>query len=123
MRTIFVVDDDPTQAETIALTLLGQGARVCVFDDPISAIQALGQNHVDLLITDLSMPWVDGEGLVATARLRQPDLPVLFISGYPRAEKVAARENATFLAKPFDADRLKQAVKDALEISQPVFAS
>jgi len=77
-------------------------------------LAALGQNVADLLITDLSMPWVDGEGLAATARKSQPGLRVLLISGYARGAEVAARERVAFLPKPFDANSLCDAVDLAL---------
>jgi CheY-like chemotaxis protein len=114
MSTIFVVDDDPMQAEVIAEVLESRGNQVQVFDDPIRAIQALGKNPADLLITDLSMPWVDGGGLSVSARQRQPGLRVLLISGYARGAEVAAREHVAFLPKPFDADSLCAAVSQAL---------
>src|SRR5258708_40210003 len=98
MRTIFVVDDDPDQAELLAQALSGRGRRVRAFSDPIRALAALGSEGADLLIADLSMPWIDGKDVVASAHLRQPELPVFLISAYPRGAEIAAQTGVPFFA-------------------------
>src|SRR5438270_288612 len=92
VRTIFVVDDDPDQAEILAQALAGRGRRVRAFSDPIRALAALSSEGADLLITDLSMPWIDGKDVVASAHVRRPDLAVFMVSGYPRGAEIAAEE-------------------------------
>ena len=114
MRTIFVVDDDPDQAEVLAQALSGRGRRVRAFSDPIRALAALTSDGADLLIADLSMPWIDGKDVVASARLRRPELPIFLISAYPRGADIAAESNVPFFAKPVDLDGLRTAVEDAL---------
>lgn len=115
MKTIFVLDDDPDQAETMAQALAGRGRRVRAFSDPIRALAALSSEGADLLIADLSMPWIDGKDVVASAHLRRPDLPVFLVSGYARGAEIAAEEGVPFFAKPIDLDALRTAVDRALE--------
>jgi two-component system cell cycle sensor histidine kinase/response regulator CckA len=71
---------------------------------------------VDLLISDVMMPTMDGPTLVAHARERFPDLPILFMSGY--AEEQLRRsidlDHVAFLPKPFSVQQLAQAARDAL---------
>jgi DNA-binding NtrC family response regulator len=110
MRTVFVVDDDPDQAEVLAQALSGRGRRVRAFSDPIRALAALTSGGADLLIADLSMPWIDGKDVVASAHVRQPDLPVFLISAYPRGAEIAASAGVPFFEKPLDLDRLRDAV-------------
>jgi DNA-binding NtrC family response regulator len=110
MRTVFVVDDDPDQAEILAQALSARGRRVRAFSDPIRALAALSGGGADLLIADLSMPWIDGKDVVASAHLRQPDLPVFLISAYPRGAEIAAAAGVPFFGKPLDLDRLREAV-------------
>ena len=74
MKTIFVLDDDPEQAELMAQALTGRGRRVRAFSDPIRALAALTLDGATCSIADLSMPWIDGKDVVASARLRKPDL-------------------------------------------------
>jgi DNA-binding NtrC family response regulator len=115
VRTIFVVDDDPDQAEVLAQALSARGRRVRAFSDPIRALAALTSEGADLLIADLSMPWIDGKDVVASAHLRRPDLPIFLVSAYPRGAEIAAESGVPFFAKPIDLDRLRAAVEGALE--------
>ena len=89
MKTIFVLDDDPEQAELMAQALTGRGRRVRAFSDPIRALAALTLDGADLLIADLSMPWIDGKDVVASAHLRRPELKIFMVSGYPRGAEIA----------------------------------
>lgn len=118
MRTIFVVDDDPDQAEVLAQALSGRGRRVRAFSDPIRALAALTSEGADLLIADLSMPWIDGKDVVASAHLRRPDLPIFLVSAYPRGAEIAAESGVLFFAKPVDLDRLRASVEAALESTE-----
>src|SRR5262249_11393581 len=56
VKTIFVLDDDPDQAELMAQAVGARGRRVRAFSDPIRALAALSTEGADLLIADLSMP-------------------------------------------------------------------
>ncbi len=115
MRTIFVVDDDPDQAEVLAQALSGHGRRVRAFSDPIRALAALGTEGADLLIADVSMPWIDGKDVVASAHLRRPELPVFLISAYPRGAEIAAQSGVPFFAKPVNLEELRRAAELALD--------
>src|SRR5262245_52592099 len=96
VKTIFVLDDDPDQAEVMAQALAGRGRKVRAFSDPIRALTALANEGADLLIADLSMPWIDGKDAVQSARLRRPHLPIILVSGYPRGAEIAAEQNVQF---------------------------
>src|SRR6202011_5745182 len=98
LKTIFVLDDDPEQAELIAQALTGRGRRVRAFSDPIRALAALAVDSADLLIADLSMPGIDGKDVVASAHMRKPELTVFMVSGYPRGPEIAAEEGVAFFA-------------------------
>jgi DNA-binding NtrC family response regulator len=115
VRTIFVLDDDPDQAELLAQALAGRGRRVRAFSDPIRALAALTSEFADLLIADLSMPWIDGKDVVASAHLRRPDLRVFLVSGYARGAEIAAEAGVPFFAKPVDLTELRAAVDRVLE--------
>jgi DNA-binding NtrC family response regulator len=116
--TIFVLDDDPALTKVLAEELSGRHRLVRIFSDPLRALDALARERPDLLITDLSLPWVDGKAVVARARERYPDLRVLLMSGYRRGADIAASEHIGFLAKPIDLDGLLTAVEDALAVPQ-----
>jgi DNA-binding NtrC family response regulator len=114
VKTIFVLDDDQEQAELLAQALSCKAWRVRAFSDPIRALAALNTEGADLLVADLSMPWIDGGDVVASARLRRPSLRVILISGYSRGAEIAKRYNVPFLAKPIDLDALRTATQQAL---------
>jgi DNA-binding NtrC family response regulator len=107
VQTIFVVDDDPDQAELLAQALAGRGRRVRAFSDPIRALAALTHEGADLLVADLSMPWIDGKDVVVSAHARRPELPIFLVSGFARAADVAAENSVPFFPKPVDLDRLR----------------
>jgi DNA-binding NtrC family response regulator len=117
MRTIFVVDDDPDQAELLAQALSAHNRRVRAFSDPIRALAALASEGADLLIADLSMPWIDGKDVVASTHIKRPELPVILISAYPRGAEIAHQAGVPFFAKPVDLSALRHTVEAALERS------
>ena len=115
VHTIFVVDDDPDQAQLLATALSADGRRVRAFSDPIRALAALTSEPADLLIADLSMPWLDGAQIVSSAREHRADLPIILVSGYSRGAEVAAAQGLRFFGKPIDLDRLRAVVEDLLQ--------
>ena len=113
--TIFVLDDDPAQADMTAQALSGQHHRIRTFYDPLKALAALSDDRPDLFITDLSMPWIDGRDVVESARVRQPDLQILLLSAFQRGAEVAAAKQIDFLRKPVELGHLLAAVNHALQ--------
>lgn len=114
MKTIVVVDDDQDQAELLAEALTTEHVRVRAFSDPIRALAALGDGGVDLLVADLSMPWIDGMDVIAGARVKRPDLKVILISGLAHGAAVAQRHGVQFFLKPIDLPALREAAHQAL---------
>src|SRR4051812_35086667 len=99
----------------MAQALTGRDRNVRAFSDPIRALAALTSDGADLLIADLAMPWLDGKDVLASARLRRPDLSIVLVSGMPGASEIAEREGAGFFSKPVNLDKLRRHVDDALK--------
>ena len=114
VKTIFVLDDDQDQAEALAEALACESCRVRAFSDPIRALAALNADGTDLLVADLSMPWIDGASVVASARVKRPQLKVILVSGFENAAEVARQHGLPFFAKPVDLPRLREAALAAL---------
>jgi signal transduction histidine kinase/ActR/RegA family two-component response regulator len=119
VATILLVDDDATVRETCAAALRQFGHRVEVAETPAAAL-ALARSdpgRFDLLVTDVLMPDLTGPQLAAQVRASCPDVPVLFISGYPDDALSAAAElppGDRFLSKPFTPSKLGAAVEEIL---------
>ena len=118
-HTIFVVDDDYEQAELLADALASRYPKIRAFSDPIQALLALKTTAADLLIADLSMPWIDGEEVVANALAHQPGLKVILVSGFSRGAGIAKRLNIPFFHKPIDLDDLRALIAETLPPARP----
>ena len=110
-KKILVVDDDEAQANLIATFLRKNGFLVATAQDPLAALTLLAQTPVDLVITDLMMPHVDGieftERVHALPGLKE--VPVMLMSAWPSEElsdKSMRRGVAMTLSKPVQLSKL-----------------
>jgi two-component system cell cycle sensor histidine kinase/response regulator CckA len=114
--TILLVEDEDMVRAVAERALARQGYTVLTAANGEEALELLGREPVDLLISDVMMPTMDGPTLVGHARARFPDLPILFMSGY--AEETLRRsidiDQVAFLPKPFSVRQLAEAARDAL---------
>ncbi|MNH38258.1 Transcriptional regulatory protein CreB [compost metagenome] len=69
--------------------------------------------HIDLMMTDVGLPVMDGRELAALAHTLRPILPILFASGY--AESIEVPQGMHIIGKPFSIDQLRDKVKGILE--------
>ena len=115
---ILVVDDEPRMGESVQRLLEAEGYRVETATSAREAVEALGREPADLVITDLRMPRVGGLELITYLKLYHPKIPVIVMTGYASVESAieALRQGVyDYLVKPFDYDHLKRAVARALE--------
>jgi two-component system chemotaxis response regulator CheY len=113
---ILTVDDSPSMRALLRLALTEQGFMVEQAEDGVAALEWLRDNEVDVVITDINMPRLDGFGLITELRAgtRYRHHPILVLTTESSDEKKArAREaGATgWIVKPFDADKLAAAVR------------
>lgn len=120
--TILVVDDEPGIASLCDRILTRGGYKVISFIDPHAAIEQLQVTHFDLLLVDIRMPEVDGFDVITRARLAQPEIAVLVMTGFGTVETAirALRQGVDgLLLKPFETgDELRLAVRQALADNQ-----
>ena len=89
--TILFVEDDHPVRESTAQLLAAKGFRMLVARNAFEALYLLSENHVDVLFTDIVMAAMNGIELAKQASRRQPDLKVMFMTGYySRASEAAA---------------------------------
>ncbi len=79
---VLVVDDEPDMVATLRDLLGGEGNTVSVAYSGMEAVATLEQRPFDVILTDLSMPGMDGVELLKEARIRQPGVEVIIITGY-----------------------------------------
>ena len=118
-ETILLVEDDDHVRNLIGAILKGLGYKVLVSPLPSHAIGFSEKyaGKIDLLVTDLIMPQMDGSDLAGRIVLRRPETRVLFLSGYA-IESFAKRgmtlPGSVFLEKPFTPALLAEKVREAL---------
>ena len=118
---VLCVDDEPVILQIERRLLEVQGFEPIVCGDPVAAIALFDQASFDVVITDLQMPGMDGLSLMKALRERQPELPVVVVTGHGTADTAiqALREGATgMLVKPFTGQELLGEVRRALVSSQ-----
>ncbi len=117
-RQVLIVDDEPNLRRILSAQLTRDGYEVLTADDGEQGLALLRENHIDLIITDLKMPRVDGMTLLKRAIEEEPELPVVVITAHGtidtavEALKIGAFD---FVTKPFDKDELRQIVAKALK--------
>lgn len=123
-RTILVVDDEDIVRALVARTLEEANYRVLQASHGGAAIALLEVEHnaVDLVICDLVMPVLGGREVAEWMRTHCPAVPLVFISGYPRAYLEAHHlfdPNVPMLRKPFLPSRLLEAVEEQVAAHPP----
>jgi two-component system cell cycle sensor histidine kinase/response regulator CckA len=116
--TILVVEDEPIVRQFVGEVLKALGHNVLVTGGPSEglAVAATKGIEIDLLVTDVVMPQMDGVALAAQIRERQPHVRVLLMSGYQ--DRVVADQDALLLPKPFTAAQLRTRVEEALHATR-----
>jgi len=118
-KTILIVDDSESIREVVSFTLENEGYSVLVAVDGKDALKFLNRTPIDLIITDLHMPELDGIGLIKEVR-NMPDyqrVPILFLTTESQAaKKMEAKEaGATgWIIKPFVPAKLIEAINKVL---------
>ncbi|MBP2295779.1 hybrid sensor histidine kinase/response regulator [Azospirillum rugosum] len=115
---VLLVDDDTLVRQAVSALLRQAGLRVAEASDTVEALAVLaGGEAIDLMISDIAMPGMNGFQLATAARARRPNLPVLLISGYaePLLDGGARLEaGACVLNKPFKPEQLLAEIRALL---------
>lgn len=115
-RKILLVDDENGIKEVALEMLREHGFTVIAVGDGRSALDILsGDPGIELLVTDVVMPELNGFQLAHRARALPPTLPILYISGYADQARLAAEAvHGPILRKPFRAAELVECVRSML---------
>lgn len=117
---ILIVDDDKTTRKLLSIYLKGSGFNVVTAENGLDAIEKLGMDNINLVMTDLNMPYMDGIELVKNIR-SDPNLshiPVLMVTTEAdpvEEEKAFSAGVSGFITKPVTAGVVTQNIKELLK--------
>ncbi|TAH67935.1 MAG: response regulator [Rhodopseudomonas palustris] len=117
--TILLVEDEEGLRSLNARGLRSRGYTVIEAGNGIEALEALEEQNgvIDLVVSDVVMPEMDGPTLLKTMRERNPKLKIIFVSGYAEdafEKSLPENQQFAFLAKPFTLSQLVAAVKETM---------
>jgi two-component system cell cycle sensor histidine kinase/response regulator CckA len=117
--TILLVEDEEGLRSLNARGLRSRGYSVIEASNGVEALEALEEKNgaVDLVVSDVVMPEMDGPTLLKTMRGRNPDLKIIFVSGYAEdafEKSLPENQQFAFLPKPFSLSQLVAAVKETM---------
>src|SRR6202453_3651586 len=116
-KQVLIVDDEPNLRKILSAQLSRDGYDVMTAEDGEQGLALLKEHHIDLVITDLKMPKVDGMTLLKRALEEEPELPVVMVTAHgtiDTAVEALKRGAFDFVTKPFDKDEVRQIVAKAL---------
>lgn len=118
-KLILVADDSPTIRKFVSFSLRSEGYRTITVCDGMEALEKLPKEKVDLIITDLNMPNVDGFELIKLVRENNQyaDIPIIILSSLganAEIEKGISCGADSYLIKPFDPNRISYEISKYL---------
>ena len=123
-ETVLVVDDEASVRMSVTEILQDLGYKAIEAVESKAALQVLESDaRIDLLVTDVGLPGLNGRQIADAARVLRPDLKVLFMTGYAHNAAVgnaaALEPGMRIITKPFSLDALAQIMREMIEGSKP----
>src|SRR5512145_3349937 len=123
METILIVDDEKNYLLVLSAVLEDEGYEVLTAPDGPEALEIQKSSDLDLVVTDMKMPGMDGIEFLEQIKARDPDLPVIMMTAHGTVDKAveAMQKGAySYILKPFDNERLILFAKKAMSTYQVV---
>lgn len=117
METILIVDDEKNYLVVLSSFLSGEGYEPITADNAQQALDIVENTDLDLVLTDMKMPSMDGIELLRRIKEKSPDLPVVMMTAYGTVEKAVEAMQLgafNFVLKPFQNETLKQIIRNAV---------
>lgn len=119
---VLVVDDEINVLKSIRRTLHKLDIELILVDTPEKALNILSKKNIDVVLSDMKMPTINGAELLATVAKQQPNSFRIILSGYADVDSMLAAINQgkvhRYLNKPWSNDELVDVIKDGIELSQ-----
>jgi two-component system NtrC family response regulator len=123
METVLIVDDEKNYPHILSAVLEEEGFEAFTAHSGHEALEILGNADVDLVLTDVKMPAMDGMELLERIKTKELDLPVIMMTAHGTVDKAveAMQKGAyTYILKPFDNERLVIYVNKAIAMYRVV---
>jgi two-component system cell cycle sensor histidine kinase/response regulator CckA len=115
-ESILLLEDDDQVRDVLVTVLRGLGYEITVASRPSEAFIAAADRRFDLLVSDVVMPEMMDNAVAARLRVAQPDLAVVFMSGYtPRALDLELGPNDMRVSKPLAPSEIARTIREALD--------
>ena len=118
MDTILIVDDEKSILDLLGMVFKKEGYRVVTNPGTAKAFEILDSDDIDLVISDIKMPHLDGMAVLKAVKRQRPDVPVIVITAFGSVKQAveALKEGALdYVTKPFDIEELKILVAHGFE--------
>jgi CheY-like chemotaxis protein len=124
MATVLVVDDDADQLDVLVAIVKSGGHQTVKAGSGTAALDILdGETAIDLMLTDIVMPGLNGFNLARMARMRRRDIKILYMTGF-HEQSAAMRDTGErlgkLLLKPLRAADLRKEINAALHLRVPI---
>lgn len=113
-KKILIVDDEFSIRVMMFKILKSDNYQIDIAENGRQAIDCIDKTSYDLIITDYSMPGINGLELMRTIRERYPDVPFLFVTGTESVRNMLKEKGVGFSLKPFKISDLKKKVENML---------
>jgi len=119
MKTILIVDDEQDTLDFLSYVLPKRNYNVITVDNGFDALQTIREQHVDLVLSDIAMPDMDGYELYSQIRNFGDTIPIVMMTGFgydPNHVLVKAKKDGLhdIIFKPFEVDDLIHMIKKAI---------
>ena len=121
MESILIVDDEKNYLVVLEALLNPEGYEIIGMEDPFKALRFIADSDLDLVITDMKMPGMDGMELLEKTKQLKPDLPVIMMTAHGTIEmavEAMKKQAYHYITKPFQNEELKLTIRKALETNR-----
>lgn len=120
-HSILVVDDELLIRDLLYDFFTDQGWDISLAESGEKALEILRSKKVDLVLTDLKMPIMDGLALTSEVKQSFPEIPVVIMTGYPSVDSAVSalrQKVADYIIKPFNINQLYQIIEQQIREKQ-----
>src|SRR5690242_16897692 len=121
MANILIVEDEPRMRRLLEISLGEEGHTVQTVDDAETGLRFLHKDAIDLILTDLKLPGMNGLDFLEQAKELDPSIPVVVMTAYGSVETAVEAMKAgasDYVLKPFTMAEMKLVVKKELDVQQ-----